>query len=47
LYQAYARIQAIIHTYSSHITGFRMNTKRHYCNECGLKNNKYKCEELK
>jgi len=31
--------------------GFRMgnkgNTKRHYCNKCGLKNNKCKCDELK
>jgi len=29
------------------LTGFRMNTKRHYCNKCGLKNNKCECEELK
>jgi len=47
LYQAYARIHAVTHTYSLHITGFRMNTKRHYCNKCGLKNNKCECEELK
>jgi len=46
LYQAYTRIQAITHTYILHITGFRMNTKRHYCNKCGLKNNKCECEEL-
>jgi len=27
--------------------GNKGNTKRHYCNKCGLKNNKCKCEELK
>ena len=26
---------------------FRMDTQRHYCKKCGLKNNKCKCEKLK
>ena len=33
------------------LRGFRMGNKnsttRHYCNKCGLKNNKCKCEKLK